>query len=237
MCRLVLIATFAFFGMELQGQMIEDSNSSKRLPVVAYYEALGEQSPLYNGREYVDYAPFIKIGHPFYEKAEFTTAKVHFEDMIFEDARLMYDIHKDKLIQLHFNNVFKIDLPVEKISEFWMYDHHFIRLYADSTKVIEEGYYDKMYEGRTSFFIRRRKLIREDRTANDIIRVIDQKDLYFIRKGNSFHGVRTFNSLLSALSDKQGQVKQHLKKRGLKFRKGREAAILAAVREYDRLTD
>lgn len=223
--------------LTLTAQYSSDSSKLQLDPVTIYYESLGEQSPLYSGREYIHYAPFIKVGHPYFKTTDFAKARIRFEGLLFDDAMLLYDIHKDKLILLHFNNVFRIDLPVEKIPEFWIFDHHFIRLYPDSAMEIEEGFYDKLYEGKLTFFVKRRKLIREERTGTDIIKAIEEKDLFYIKKGEVFYPVRSLSGLLNVLSDKQNQVRQHLKKNGIKFRKGREAAILAAVREYDRLTN
>src|SRR5687768_1130670 len=110
-------------------------------PVKFYYDAMGEQSPLYNGREYVEYSGTIQVGHPFYNTTEFSKGSITYEGMVFNDAMILYDIVKDKVIIRHFNQIFRIDLPVEKIQDFRVLDHHFIRLYPDSTGIIEEGFY------------------------------------------------------------------------------------------------
>ena len=233
--RNVLFYILSLMCIESAGQQSTDSSmTSKPFPVQVYYEALGEQSPLYNGREYVDYAGTIQIGHPFFQSTEFVTGRIHFDGMDFRGARILYDIIKDKLLLLHFNNVFKIDLDVKKIREFTFMDHHFIRVLPDSSSDMEEGFYDRLYAGKTSLFVRRKKLLREERSGTEINRVVDEKNLYYIHKAGSFQQVKNMKDLLRVLAERKDEIRQEVKKNGLKFRKNREAVILLAVKYYDR---
>jgi len=198
---------------------------------------MGEQSPLYNGREYVEYSGTIQVGHPFYHTTEFTKGSIIYEGMLFNDAMILYDIVKDKVIIRHFNQIFRIDLPVEKIQEFHLLNHHFIRLYPDSAGVIEEGFYDRMYEGKIKLFIKRKKLLVEERSGTDLLKVAEQKDLFYIQKQGIYHAVKTLKGLLNVFSSRSDAIRQHLRKNGIKFRKAPETAVLTAVQYYDRLSN
>ena len=238
MHSLICVLLFFFLNLISFGQRSLDSLPGPAPgPVKFYYDAMGEQSPLYNGREYVEYSGTIQIGHPFYNTTEFSIGSITYEGMVFNDAMILYDIVKDKVIIRHFNQIFRIDLPVEKIQDFRLLGHHFMRLYPDSTGIIEEGFYDKMYDGKIRVFIKRQKLLVEERSGTDLLRVADQKDILYIQKGGVYHQVRNAKGLLNVFGNKKDVVRQHLRRNGIKFRKAREAATLTAVRYYDSLSN
>ncbi|HET9280231.1 MAG TPA: hypothetical protein VFN95_18685 [Flavitalea sp.] len=237
MYRLFCAQLLLFVGIITFAQESDSSSTSEHVPVKVYFAAMGEQSPLYNGREYVEYSGTIQVGHPFYNTTEFTKGSIIYEGMLFNDAMILYDIVKDKVIIRHFNQIFRIDLPVEKIQEFHLLNHHFVRLYPDSAGVIEEGFYDEMYKGKTKLYIRRRKLITEERTGTDLLQVAEQKDILYIQKEGTYHPVKTLKGLLTVFSNRSDGIRQHLRKNGIKFRKAPEAAVLTAVQYYDRLSN
>ena len=67
MHKIFCVLFFLFSSIISIGQRLIDSLPfSEPGPIKRYYDAMGEQSPLYNGREYVEYAGTIQVGHPFY---------------------------------------------------------------------------------------------------------------------------------------------------------------------------
>jgi hypothetical protein len=200
-----------------------------------YYQSLGELSPLYNGSEYLSYTHTLQSGHPFFNSTQFEKGTIHLDGMIFRNVMMLYDIIKDKVIILHFDNIHKVDLPVYRIGEFTFLGHHFIRLYPDSMNIMEEGFYERLYNGKTSLFIQRKKVIREERTGTEINNVVDEANGFYVQK-NGYHAVKNMRVLLQILNDKREQVRQFLKKNKIKFKKEPERAMVMAVQYYDRLS-
>lgn len=203
-------------------------------PVALYYDSLGEQSPLFNGREYVDYAGTIQKGHPFFGTTEFSKGVIHYDGMVYREAMILFDIIKEKVLIQHYNNIFRIDLPVEKITEFILPNHHFVKLYPDSAGILSEGFYEILYQGSTRLYVKRKKEIRVDRNGTDILNVVDEVDVFYILKQGRYHAVRTQGSLLRVLSDKRDAIRQHLKRNGIKFRHDRQLAVVTAIQFYDK---
>ena len=86
MYRLFCVKLLLFVGIVTFAQESSDSSStSEQVPIKVYYAAMGEQSPLYNGREYVEYSGTIQVGHPFYNTTEFTKGSIIYEGMLFND--------------------------------------------------------------------------------------------------------------------------------------------------------
>lgn len=215
-----------------------DSTARKNLfPVQVFYKALGEQSPLFNGREYFDYSKTIHVGHPFYPTTDFLKTFIVYDGMAFEDAMILYDIMKDKVIVQHFSGLYMIDLDVEKVQEFRFLNKHFVRLDADSLEHIEEGFYEKLFDDEIALYAKRKKTLREEVSRTDILSIADQKNFFYIKKDGVYHFVKNFKGLLTILRDRKDKIRNHLQAKGLKFRKNREAAILVAVKYYDSLSN
>src|SRR6478609_10451669 len=66
--------------------------------ISVYYEKLGQESPLYNGSEYLEYAYTLQEGHPFFQLATFVNGNINLDGMIFHDVRILNIIVKDQLI-------------------------------------------------------------------------------------------------------------------------------------------
>ena len=217
----------------------EDADTSglkKHHPVSLYYSALDNQSPLYNGKEYLDYAFTIKVGHQFFSGKDFAMGSIHFDGMVFENVMILYDIVKDKVVLRHHNKYFKIDLPVEKIAEFKLREHFFVRLLADSARVIEEGFYDKLYGGKINLFVKRTKEIREELSRNDLTTIADEKKTFYIEKQGVYYAVKNMRQLLRVFSDRREKVRQYIKTTRMRFKNDSETVILSAVKYYDGLS-
>ncbi len=150
--------------------------------------------------------------------------------------RMIYDLVKDQVIVLHSNGFTKIGLVSEKVKKFSLYNHHFIRLIADTTShtPIITGFYDEVYKGRLNVLVKRGKFI-DERVKEELEREFLQLDLFFIQKEGTYYQIRNYKGLLAILKDRSKEVKQYLRKNRIKYRKGAENAIVKAVEYYDSL--
>jgi hypothetical protein len=95
--RIFLILPAFIHFLNAAGQMVtSDSDIQKTVSqtIDIYYNALGDQSPLYNGSEYLEYAYTIQEGHPFFESTAFVKGIIHFDGMEFRDVPMIYDMVK-----------------------------------------------------------------------------------------------------------------------------------------------
>jgi len=202
-----------------------------------YYGNLGEESPLYNGSEYIEYAYTLQEGHPFFQTTNFVNGNINLDGMIFRDVPMLYDIVKDQLIILDFQKVYKINLPADKIQQFFLLDHLFIRLVRDSSAQIKTGFYDQLHNGKIALFAKREKRVMEKYSNIQISKVVISQDNYYVRKNGIYYGVRNKSSLLSVLKNKRKDVQQYWKSNHIKFKREPERAMIMAVRYYDQITN
>jgi len=202
-----------------------------------YYGTLGEESPLYNGSEYIEYAYTLQEGHPFFQYADFVNGNIILDGMIFRNVPMLYDIVKDQLIILDFQKVYKINLPADRIQQFSLLGHLFVRLTRDASGDIRTGFYDQLYSGKIALFARREKRVMEKYSNIQISKVVISGNSYYIKKDGVYYTIKNKSSLLSVLKNKKKDVQQYWKSNHVKFKKEPEKAMILAVKYYDQITN
>jgi len=200
-----------------------------------YYQNLGEESPLYNGSEYIEYAYTLQEGHPFFQVVNFINGNVNVDGMIFHDVPMLYDIVKDQLIIQDFQKVYKINLPADRVQQFFLLGHLFVHLNASDQ--VKTGFYDQLYKGKISLFAKREKKILEKYSNIQISKVVISQNVYYIKKDGVYYTIKNKSSLFSALKGKKKEVQQYLKANDIKFKREPERAMIMAVKYYDQLTN
>lgn len=234
--RLFYILLICISSLNLRAQSIDTSSRQNVAKIVdVYYQSLGEQSPLYNGSQYIEYPFIIQEGHPFFASDSLVNATIHLEGMTFGEVPMLYDIVKDQVVILDYHKFYKIILPSEKIQQFELPGHTFIRLLHDSTNEIKTGFYEQLYNGKVSLLAKREKKISQKYSYTEIDNVVYSQSFYYIRKGNVFYPVTGKKSLMNILKPKQKEVQEYLKKNKIKFKRAQERAMLIAVEYYNQL--
>jgi hypothetical protein len=202
-----------------------------------YYENLGQESPLYNGSEYIEYAYTLQEGHPFFQIASFVNGNINLDGMIFRDVPILYDIVKDQVIIQDFQKVYKINLPADRIQQFFLLGHLFVRLTSNTSDPIKTGFYDQLYKGKVALFAKREKRVLEKYSNIQISKVVISQNIYYIKKEGVYYTIKNKSSLLAVLKNKKKEVQQYLKTNNIKFKREPERAMIMAVKYYDQLTN
>ena len=233
--RLFYVLLIYIFSQNVKAQSVDDStfNKSTSNMIDVYYQALDEQSPLYNGREYVEYPFTFLEGHPFFGSAVWVNGNINFDGMTFHEVPMVYDIIKDQVVILDFRKVFKITLPADKIQQFTISGHTFIRLLHDSSNQIKTGFYDQLYNGKIGLFAKREKKIYEKYLDLHTNNVAYEHNTYYIKKEGIYYMIKNKRTMLNILKSKKKEIQQYLRKNGIQFINNKEKAIIMAVEYYD----
>src|SRR5437762_9179519 len=161
--RFLYSLLICIFSQHVTAQNADDTTLHENAlnAINVYYETLGEESPLYNGSEYIEYAYTLQEGHPFFQTANFVNGNINLDGMIFHEVPMLYDIFKDQLIIQDFQRVYKINLPADRVQQFFLWGHLFVRLNHSASDPIKTGFYDQLYKGKIALFARREKRILE----------------------------------------------------------------------------
>lgn len=209
-----------------------------------YTKAIGQQLPLNNGPEYSFYNPIKIKGSAYFMDAAFTPGAVYYDGAEYKDVQLLYDLYKDQLAAVLFDQYSKYVLINDRVQNFDLLGHHFININADTlanNTVMSTGYYDELYDGRSVVLSKRYKLIQENTSNTGTLEAYsyftDAKQDFFIRKDNVYYRVSSQRELLTILKDKKKQLQQYIKSNKIKFNKDPGAALAGIAGYYDQITN
>jgi hypothetical protein len=236
--RLFYILLIYILSQNVTAQIVDDSTSHKSASnmIDVYYQALGEQSPLYNGSEYIEYPFTFEEGHPFFGSPTWVNGNINFDGLTFHEVPMAYDIIKDQVVIKDFRKAFNIVLPSNKIEQFTISGHTFIRLLHDSSNQIKTGFYDQLYNGKIGLFVKREKKIYEKYLDLHTNNVAYERNTYYIRKEGIYYIIKNKRTLLNVLKNKK-ELQKYLRKNGLRFKNNTEKTMIMAVQYYDLATN
>lgn len=201
-----------------------------------YFDRIGDQSPLYNGRLYYGYPFTFTAGIPFFLSREFRKSSLNYEGLLLENVPLLYDDLSEAVITL--NRGFWIQLINERLSWFTIDGHQFIRIVVNKSNqdLYGTGFYEVLYEGHTVLLKKMVKKIREELTTSEgILRYIDEYPHYYVKMGNAYFPVNRKKEMLTVFSDHKKELSQFMRKNKLKFRKDPQGVLTKVTAYYDQI--
>jgi hypothetical protein len=208
---------------------------SKTKSIALYAATILDQSRLFNGSDYIVYIPKNEE-HPYYGSDDWNTGSIVYWDELYENESLLFDLSTDQVIVEH-DRGNPVRLIPEKVQQFTILGHTFVRLLKDDKNKISDGFYDQLYNGKSKVYARYSKDYREALQAPNIIPSFDERVRYYVVKDGNFHVVKTKGSVLQVLSDRKSELKNFLRKNGIRYNDDREKAIVRLTEFYDTLND
>ena len=197
-----------------------------------YENFIHGQSRLYNGSEHRDYLSRDEE-HPYFGVDDWAYGTLVYDDEVYQNVPMFYDLSRDRVISEHILNGAKIEMVTEKISRFTMSGHTFVRLYKDEGKIISTGFYDMLYNGPSKVFVQRVKLLQQKVESNDIIARFEERNRIYLYKDGKYYPVKKKKSVMAVFADRKQDLKSFLKKNKIKYRGDRETAIVRLAQFYD----
>lgn len=244
--NLYLIAiAFMLLGKSVLGQVAPADTTSQQTTLNyikdTYNTAIGSQSRLYNGPEYDAYNPIIKGNANFFDKDNFVSGTVIYDDILFSDVPMIYDLNRNVLVSVLYNKFSKYILLNERVKSFDLLNHHFIHIQVDSLNTntgINDGYYDQVYKGKLEVLVKRSKSIQNMTGINSVETYFTPASRsFYLKKDNSYHSIGGQGALLAVLKDKKKELLQYIKTNKIKFNKTPEEAMVAIANRYDELSN
>ena len=206
-----------------------------------YHQFLSPESGLYNGSQYTynTYYPFtINEGNPFFFSKNFEVGSIFYNNILYENVPLLYDIIKDELLIKDPSKVYIMKLSNSRVRWFKLWDRTFVRLANDSTanSSLKTGFYLLLHNGKISLYARDTKSFKENTASVQGLNkyVVETTD-YFIEKDNRFYKLKNKKSLLNVMENKRKEVTQFIKKNKLNLRKDKFNALTKVVAYYDEI--
>ena len=231
---------FSAGGALAQGSVADTAflERSVKHAMAAYEGAVGVETHLYNGTEYVDYKkPHLK-GDQFLISKSVARGNVFYDGTWYTQVPMLYDLVTDEVVVPHNSSGLMMKLISGKVDTFQLHGHTFVRHKAGSTgqAMLGPGFYDLLYNHNVQMLVKRGKTIQDRATSTGMEGEFRVSDKFYIQKDGSYHPVSSKGSVLRVFKDKKRQLQKFASSQKLKFRKEKEAAILAMVQYYDSLS-
>jgi len=188
-------------------------------------DTLGNNSLLFNGTEYIKQFDQTK-GTPFFP-TENTSGSVLYFGNWYQNLDLLYDIQDDVVITRDVQGLLKMRLTREKLDEFMVDGHHFVKLKL-TTGAGE--YYEQFYKGQRSLLMQWRKVTDSDDPQNQ--KYILRKTLFVLDKGEIIP-LGSTSDLFSIDPKHQKELKKFFREQKLSFKKDPIKASKAIIYEIE----
>jgi hypothetical protein len=194
---------------------------------------LGEDSRLYNGREYIRNGTAAK-GSPFFEWDSLHPGTLEYDGILYADIPLEYDLLQDRLVIRDRNSNMLISLVGQKTRRFTIGTSGFVYM-GPGTRLPETGFYEELYkEGPVVLLARKRKNLIHPSTLEELSRYIEI-NTYFLLLDTSVSKIGSRKEFLDALGDRKEEVKKFIRKNHLSFKKQFEVSLVRATAYYQQI--
>lgn len=200
-----------------------------------YQKSLRENLLLYSGSEYGRTEQNAK-GFPFFETDSVTKGSVYYNDVLYEDIPLLYDMTIDKVVIYDYKKNNLLTLSSEKIKQFNLNGHLFIRLETNSS-IKSFGFYERLTDGSTIFWAKREKRLTLSTNSDERNSHFTQYNNYFIQKENALFLINSEHAIIELLKDKKQDIVRYIHLNNLKFRKDFESSARKVIEYYNQLTN
>jgi hypothetical protein len=223
------LCTFSF----CQSNNDTSSNAEINKSLELYDQYMGPQANIYNGGEYVPLL-FKKEGTPFFDSDTLRRGWVSYENYIYRPIPIQYDVSKDQLIILNFDEKSKIFLQNNRVDSFHFGNHTFIRLKENPKQNLSNsGFYEISFDGNIQVLASRKKNIKETIQANEVVRIFNTTDRFYIKKNEKYYEVKNENDVFRVIGNRRNEIKRALRQQKIKFRNNFEEALITAAKIYD----
>lgn len=211
--------------------IVEAKNSARS----NYDNLMEDQSAIFNGAEYVDYDVGIN-GNPFFLTDYYSSGTIEFDDMVYYNIPLIYEVVQNKVIIEYIDHVGynkQLVLQNDKIKFFEYEGHHFVNINeANPVGSLKEGFYDLLLDDEISIYAKRKKEIFKSIKNGQMVRKFTLEDQYYIQLDSNTHKVSGKSSLLKLYGDRKNEMKQFIKVKNLDLKKNFEESLISVTREY-----
>jgi hypothetical protein len=242
--HLWLTALFCFFNSLTATAQSPETDTAIRAAAVnhaiqVYHQFVKHSTALYNGREYLEYYHTLHEGHPFFSTVQFGKGTIMYDNVLYEDVSLKYDLVKNEVLIKEPAGIFSLILFNDKIGYFTIHGETFVRIVntGDENR-IATGLYQVLYNGTHATLLKKeKKTIQSNVNQLEGVRnYIESKVDYYIQVADGYHPVSTQRDVLNVLKDKKNELQAYIRKNKLKFRKTRtEGSLLSTVTYYNSL--
>jgi len=201
---------------------------------IAYLNASSINSALYYGSIYEGYQR--AKNHPYLMDILFTPARLSYQQVIYPEVLLKWDLLRDELI-VQSPDFRSIVLFPEKVTFAELHGRQVIYFRSDSLPGCPPtGYYFLLHAGDCKVMGKTSAKMIEKINPGRIERHFEFKTRYYLYKDGEYHLIRNKKSVLNTMQPFAKEIRGFIASNHLNFRKDKELFLIQTVSEYEKLT-
>jgi len=213
--KITLLFFYLFYSINSHSQ-----NSLETKPVYKWFDSkigIGN-SQLYNGYSYVQKFRTLKGNNEFYLNLDFLNSEIIYNDEVFYDVDLKYDVfHDEVIVRLPNGYSFNyIRLVKEKVKNFTVNNIQFLFFSKNDLKKIPEiksGFYEVLFQkDDLSLFIKHTKNRFEKLDRDYLYNEFKEHESYFILNNEQWYVLKSKNDVTNIFVDHRNEVKSFYRK-------------------------
>jgi hypothetical protein len=239
-CFSIKLALFFIFPLHAQTLLTDSTfyRTSVERSFEIYQTEMAPDNRLYNGPEYLLSGQGVK-GTPFFLSDSLVRGSIYYDNAIFNNVQLQYDIVSDDVIINDYTHSSHIKLVKEKIKNFTILQHpfHFLDPGKNASAFMKAGFYEQLTgtdDSPLSLYVRHEKKITFPANPEEQAGYA-QSDSYFLKSKDEFYRVETKRALLEVLKDKKDLLKKYIGDNNIDFKKNLEQALIKTTSYYSQI--
>jgi len=168
---------------------------------------------IYEGILYQDKYRGKDGNHKFYKDTDFIKGEIIYKNLPFYNIEMKYDLFNDIII-VHppsQSQFYAIQLPNEKIDEFIIEKHHFIKITGKFEMFFNKytsGFYEFLYKNDRLKLFKKNRKIRKERTGEYFgYSVFLDKNEYLIKKEDEYYKIKSKKYLIKLFPNLKKEIK------------------------------
>lgn len=232
---IITVTLFAFRAAAQTSAVDTVARTDSSRVIDFYHKTIGGQSAFFNGEEYYPPAQAVK-GSPFFQGSMATQlSQVRYNGFWYKDVPVFYDQYNDQMVSVDRSSLYAVRPGY--LSDVILAGHHFIYLGAQQSGNLDAGYYDQLYDGKSTVLVKRLSNSISHAGERNVEVYYDNRDVIYIKKGNQYVQVNGKGSVLDVFKDKSKQLKQFLSANKIDYNKDKESSIVKLAAYYDQPTN
>ncbi len=235
---------FIIFSQSLPAQPVSPADSAilsaaVRSSGLQYQQFIGKSAPLYSGLQYVEYVSRINEGHPFLLQPDFVKGTVMYDNILYENVDLMFDLLRNRVVVKDASGLFRLTPDPEKISRFTLGDHLFVKPEADNELLSKSNFYEVLYtSNRLTLLKKENKKLDEAMNPPGVPglkRTVLSSTDFYIKKHGVYYRLNRSRQILAVFKDRKTEIRQLMRQKDFRLKTDPDAALVRLVVYYDSL--
>ncbi len=218
------------------------SQTNSQNNIYETYDAIVDldNTGLYNGTEFTD--PFLNTdgSYRYFNGFDYTNGSVEYNGQYYVNISLKYDLLEDNLLVRSDDNlsVFNVKMIPEFVTEFTLYNHHFVRLPETGLSLSGNGFFETAYIGNDlSLYIKHTKK-KKDKALNSGIQYrFTENNFYVLKNNGKYYSVSSSKDIEKILPEKKELIRNFSKSYKALYKSNPDSYMTKLLKYLDGATE